>query len=203
VISAEVTAALTDAVREIESRSCAEVVLEIRSRSGSYAHAEARFAALGAFVALLFLLFSPWPFAPFWVAADVAVVYFIGLFAGRRSDRVRRAMTKPAERNVQVRTLAAAVFHERGVANTSGETGVLVYLSLLEKRLEILADRGVLLAVPALPWNQLLERAEGCPGTPESLLEFVRGLAPLLAEYLPAREGDIDELANAPRFQHE
>ena len=203
VIPPEVTAALTDAVREIEVHSCAEVVVEVRSRSGSYAHAEARFAALAAFIALLFLLFSPWPFGAFWVAVDVAVVYAIGLFAARRSDHVRRWMTRAAERNTQVRTVAAATFHERGVANTSGETGMLVYLSLLEQRLEILADRGVLLAVPALPWNQLLERAEGCPGTPQSLVDFIRGLAPLLSRYLPAREGDVDELANAPRFSHE
>ena len=203
VIPPQVTAALTDAVREIEACSSAEVVVEVRSRSGSYAYAEARFAALLAFIALLFLLFSPWPFGAFWVAVDVAVVYGIGLFVARRSDTVRRRMTKASERNAQVRTLAAATFHERGVANTAGETGMLVYLSLLEKRLEILADRGVLLAVPALPWNQLLERAHGCPGTPQSLVDFIKGLAPLLAEYLPAREGDVDELSNAPRFSHE
>lgn len=203
VIPHEITAALTDAVCEIEARSCAEVVVEVRSRSGSYAHAEARFAALVAFVALLFLLFSPWPFAAYWVAIDVAIVYAAGLFAARRSDGVRRLMTRESERRAQVRTMAAAVFHDRGVANTSGETGMLVYLSLLEKRLEILADRGVLLAVPALPWNQLVERAQDCPGTPQSLLDFIRPLAPLLGEYLPAREGDVDELANAPRFSHE
>lgn len=197
------TAALSEAVREIEARSCAEVVVEIRSRSGSYAQAEGRFAALAAFIALLFLLFSPWPFAAFWVAIDVAVVYAAGTFIARRSDSIRRRMTRVAERNAQVRSIAAAAFHDRGIANTSGETGVLVYLSLLERRLEVLADRGVLLAVPALPWNRLLERAEGCPGTPESLLDFVRGLAPLLAEYLPSREGDVDELPNVPHEAEE
>lgn len=202
VVPPEVTAALTNAVREIESHSCAEVVIEIRSRSGSYAHAYARFAALAAFVALLFLLFSPWPFAVWWVAIDVAVVYAAGLFVARRSDWVRRLMTRAGERQAQVRTLAASLFHDRGIANTSAETGMLVYLSLLEGRLEILADRGVLVAVPAMPWNQLIERAAAC-GTAEALVELMRGLAPLLSEYLPAREGDVDELANEPRFLHE
>lgn len=200
LVTPELTTALTDTVREIETRSCAEVVVEIRSCSGSYAHAEARFASTVAFAALIVLLFSPWPFRAFWVAVDVAVVYAIGLFVARRSDSVRRLMTREPERAAQVRTQAAAVFHERGVANTESETGMLIYLSLLERRLEILADRGVLLAVPALPWNQLLERARGCPGTPPALLEYLRGLAPILEQYLPAREGDVDELANEPRF---
>lgn len=196
-------AALTDAVREIEARSCAEVVVEVRSRSGSYAHAESRFAALAAFIALLILLFSPWEFAAIWVAIDVAVIYGVGLFVAGRSDIARRLMTRAAERDAQVRIAAAAVFHDRGVAHTERETGMLVYLSLLERRVEVLADRGVLLAVPAMPWNQLIERARGCPGTPAALVELVRGLAPLLAEYLPAREGDRDELANAPRLMAE
>jgi putative membrane protein len=203
LVSPELTAALTDTVRDIEQHSCAEVVVEIRSRSGSYAHAEARFAATLAFLALVVLLFSPWPFGAFWVAIDVAVVYAIGLFVARRSDSIRRLMTREAERAAQVRTQAAAVFHERGVANTESETGMLVYLSLLERRLEILADRGVLTAVPPLPWNQLLERARGCPGTPPAALDFLRGLAPILGQYLPAREGDVDELANEPRFLSE
>ena len=203
LVSPDITAALTDAVRDIEKRSCAEVVVEVRSRSGSYAHAEGRFAAILAFVALVVLLFSPWPFRAFWVAVDIAAVYGIGLFIARRSDEVRRRVTREAARNSQVRNTAAAVFHERGVANTGAETGMLVYLSLLERRLEILADRGVLLSVPALPWNQILERARGCPGTPAALVEFLRNLAPLLGEYLPAREGDVDELANEPRFLSE
>jgi putative membrane protein len=200
LVPPELTAALVDAVREIERRSCAEVVVEVRSRSGSYAQAVARFAALAAFLALLVLLFSPWPFRAFWVAADVAIVYGIAFFIAGRSDIIRRRFSRDVERNAQVRTHAAAVFHERGVANTESETGMLVYLSLLERRVEILADRGVLLAVPALPWNQLIERARGCPGTPEALLEFLKSLGPLLGEYLPAREDDLDELANEPRF---
>lgn len=190
-------AALTDAVREIEARSCAEVVVEVRSRSGSYAHAESRFAALAAFIGLLVLLFSPWPFAPVWVAIDVAVVYAIGLFVARRSDAIRRWMSSARERDAQVHAVAAAVFHERGVANTEGETGMLVYFSMLERRVEVLVDRG-LIAVPALA-----EQARACPGTPEALIELVRGLAPLLAEHLPVRENDRDELANAPRLHAE
>src|SRR5215212_1080524 len=203
LVTPELTAALSEAVREIENRSCAEVVVEVRSRSGSYAHAEARFAALVAFAALVTLLFSPWSFRAFWVAIDVAVVYAIGLYLARRSNTIRRFVTRQSERAAQVRTTAAAVFHERGIANTSGETGMLVYLSLLERRIEILADRGILLSVPALPWNQLLERARGCPGTVAALLELLRALGPILGQYLPVGEGDVDELANEPRFLSE
>lgn len=195
-----VTQAIADAVHELERCSCVEVVVEVRARSGSYAHADARFASLLAFAALLVLLFSPWPFAAVWVAVDVAVVWFAGLFIAQRSLFMRRLMTTEKERAERVRLVAAAVFHDRGIANTQDETGVLVYLSILEGRIELLADRGVLEAVPALEWNRLAAEARARHATPETLVEVVRALTPLLERHMPIREGDQDELCNVPRF---
>src|ERR1700754_858263 len=91
-----VTAAVTNAIHELERCSCAEVVVEVRGRSGSYAHADARFASLLAFVALLVLLFSPWHFGPVWVAIDVAVVWFAALLL--RSDGAQHLMTTRKDR---------------------------------------------------------------------------------------------------------
>jgi putative membrane protein len=196
----EVTAAITDAVHALERCSCAEVVVEIRGRSGSYAHADARFASLVAFVVLLVLLFSPWPFEPAWVAIDVAIAWAAGLFSARRSDAARRLMTTEREREAQVRMLAASVFHDRGVAHTAEETGVLVYLSLMEGRLELLADRGVLEAVPVLEWNRIADEARQKHATPATLVDVVRHVTPLLERHMPVREGDVDELCNVPRF---
>lgn len=195
-----IATALTDAVHELERRSCAEVVIEVRARSGSYAHADARVASLLAFVGLLVLLFSPWQFAAGWVAIDVVLVWIAGLFVSRKSDAVRRMATSRREQLAQARLVASAAFHERGVANTIRETGVLVYLSLLERHIELLADRGVLQAVPALEWNRVVEIARAERATPATLLEVVGALTPLLAQYLPSHEGDTDELCNVPLF---
>lgn len=202
-IPKEAAAALTEAVRELEACSCAEVVVEVRSRSGSYAHADARFAALLAFLALIVLLFSPWPFAPPWVAIDVAIAYLLGFLIARRSDSVRSLMTSSRERAAQVRTVASSVFFERGVANTENESGVVIYHGMLERRIEILADRGVLLAVPALEWNTLIAEARTRNADLHALVDIVRALRPLLEQHFPLRDGDRDELANAPRFEIE
>ena len=194
------TEAITDAVHALERCSCAEVVVEVRGRSGSYAHADARFASLLAFVALLVLLFSPWPFAPVWVAVDVALAWLAGWFIARRSIAVRRLMTTEQERSTQVRLVAASVFHDRGIMHTMEETGVLVYLSILEGRIELLADRGILEAVPALEWNRVAAEARTRHATTATLVEVVRDLTPLLERHMPIREGDQDELCNVPRF---
>lgn len=203
-IRSETAAELTNAVRALEARSCAEVVIEIRGRSGSYGHADARFGAVVAFVALFVLLFSPWPFRPAWVLADTAIAFAIGMLLGRRSDSVRRLMTTERERAAQARTVASSVFFERGAANTARESGIVIYHGLLEQRIEILADRGVLLAVPPLEWNGILAAARATrSGDAKALVDIVRDLAALLEKYLPRLADDVDELANAPRFEIE
>lgn len=193
-------ASVTEAVRGIEASSSAEVVVEVRSMSGSYTHADARSGALVAFASLLFILFSPWTFDPLWVPGIVLSAYAMGMLASRLSDAVRRLLTSRRDRDERVRTHAAAMFVERGVANTQGETGLLIYLSLLERRIELIADRGVLDAVPVLEWNQLLETVRMRNATTATLVEVIRALQPLLARYSPPRAGDRDELSNEVRF---
>jgi uncharacterized membrane protein len=78
-----------------------------------------------------------------------------------------------------------------------------VFLSLLEGHIEVLADRGVLKAVPPLQWNDIIATARRDHATPERLLEIVRALTPLLEQCLPSHEGDTDELSNAPLFVDE
>ena len=195
-----VAESLTAAVRDLEKRSCAEVVVEIRSRSGSYAQADARFASLLALVALIVLLFSPWPFRAGWVVVDVIAAWIFGYVASYKSGSIRHLMTTRKERERQVRTVAAAAFHDRGVANTMRESGVLVYFSELERRIELLADRGVLQSVPSMEWNRLAESTRARRAGTAELLGLVRALAPLLECYLPWQEGDVDELCNVPQF---
>jgi putative membrane protein len=109
-------------------------------------------------------------------------------------------MTTRSDRDARVRTTAAATFVERGVTNTSRETGLLIFLSVLERRMELIADRGILDAVPVLEWNQLLERTRHRAADTETLLEVLRQLEPLLTRYVPVRPGDRDELSNEVRF---
>lgn len=199
----QISSAITTAVAELERTSCAEVVVEIRGRAGSYAHAHARFASALAFVALVVLLFSPWHFSAPWVALDIAIVWLLGIPIAKKSDFLRRAFTSEKERSSMARLCATAAFYDRGIANTSRESGVLVFLSVLERQLEVVADRGVLEAVPSLEWNRIIDDARSRGATPETLVNVLHALAPLLACHLPWVEGDVDELTNVPRFESE
>lgn len=195
--------ALTACVKEIETRTDAELVLVIRARSDSYRHADYLFGALLAFVGLVFLIFSPYTFHPNWVLVEVILFFVFGAFMSSRSDALRRLLTSKKFRSRKVRTCAAAMFYEAAIANTRQETGILVYLSLLERRLDVLADRGVLKAVPAMEWNEeLFELHEAARLGDAKLLEnALHNLSKLLALHLPATGDNPNELADAARFE--
>lgn len=195
--------ALAQAVRDIEKDSDAEIVIVVRGRSGSYRHADYLCGAIVAFVALVFVLFSPFEFHTYWVPIDVLALFIAGAFVSSRTNAARRVLTSSKFRAQAARNGAAAMFYEAGIANTSAENGLLIYLSLLERRLEVIADRGILKAVPALKWNNSVFELKrvGTRPAPDHLIKAVRDLGSLLAEHLPATGENPNELPDGPRIE--
>lgn len=195
--------ALAQQVREIESNTDAEIVIVVRARSGPYRHADYLFGVGLAFAGLLFVLLSPFDFHTYWVPLDVALLFVLGAFVSSRSNLIRRLLTTKKFRARAARTGAAAMFYEAGIANTHAENGLLIYLSLLERRLEVFADRGILTSVPALEWNHALFELNqaGRRAEPGSLTKALRELGALLAKHKPATGENPNELPDMPRFE--
>jgi putative membrane protein len=199
----EASERIAAAVGEIENNTAAELVIVIRARSGSYRHADYLFGAIASFVGLLFAIFSPFVIPAILVPIDVALMFVIGVFVSSRSPWLRRLLTSRQFRATAARTGAAAMFYEAGIANTSAENGLLIYVSLLEEQIEVIADRGILKAMPPLPWNtelhELKELARQCD--PDKLIESLRKLGNLLAIHLPATGENPNELVDGPRIE--
>jgi len=195
--------ALAEAVREIEKDSNAEIVVVVRGRSGTYRHADYLFGAIVALVGLIFVLFSPWEFHTFWIPFDVIALFVAGAFVSSRGDWLRRFLTTKKFRVKAARAGAAAMFYEAGIANTSAENGVLIYLSLLEQRMEVIADRGILKAVPPLKWNHSVFALKQVAkdADPSKVIAALRDLGNVLAEHVPATGENPNELADGPRIE--
>jgi putative membrane protein len=194
---------LAQAVRDIEKNTDAELVIVVRGRSGTYRHADYLCGAIVALMGLVFVLFSPFEFHTYWVPIDVLLLFIAGAFVCSRTDVLRRALTAKKFRAQAARAGAAAMFYEAGIANTSAENGLLIYLSLLERRLEVIADRGILKAVPALKWNNAVFEIKriGRKPEPDSLVKAMRNLGDLLAEHMPATGENPNELPDGPRIE--
>ena len=195
--------AIAEAIREVEKHTNAEIVVVVRARSANYQHADYLFGVLIALIGLVFVLLSPIEFHTYWIPFDVIVLFVAGAWVSTRGTWIRRTLTTKKFRSQAARTGAAAMFYEAGIANTSAEHGMLVYLSLLERRLEVIADRGILKAVPPLEWNQCVFELHqiGRAATPEGFIAGLRALGKLLAEHLPATGENPNELADGPRLE--
>jgi putative membrane protein len=193
----EAKAALTAAVKAVELRTCAEVVIVVRAQSGSYLHADALAGALAGIATLTLLLFSPWEFALHYFVIDPIVVgALVGWFASRTSA-LRRLLTPRRMIDAAVTTHAHATFHERGIGHTSDRVGILVYISLLERRAEVVADRGVEKAADAGAWKPLCERIADAVARGEdglAVAKIIERIGDVLEPCLPRAADDVNEL---------
>src|SRR5947207_568530 len=180
--------AIRNAVRDIEKNTDAEIVVVVRGRSGTYRQADYLFGAIVSLLGLMFVLFSPFNFHTYWVPFDVAALFVAGAFISSRGDWIRRLLTSKKFQAKVARAGAAASFYEAGIANTSAENGLLIYLSLLERQLEVIADRGILKAIPALKWNHAVFELKNLARNADSdkFVAALREVGNLLAEHMPA-----------------
>jgi uncharacterized membrane protein len=104
-------------------------------------------------------------------------------------------------RGVTPRERAAQVFSQLGVWDTQNNNGVLIYVLLADRDVEILADRGLAARVPQAEWEQVCHEIEqhyreGRFG--QGSVAGVRSVGQLLARHFPGSGGDPDELPNQP-----
>jgi putative membrane protein len=188
---------LADAIRGIEEKSRAEVVLAMRARSGSYERGPALAAGAACSATLSFLLFSPWEFSLATIAvAPLAAAALTGLLSSS-IPWLSRLLSRRDTRRRSVESAARATFVERGVSRTRERTGILVYVSCLEREVSVVPDKGVTDVIPPDAWAHALsalKQAVASNAGPGALAAAFAPLGALLARELPVRGDDVDEL---------
>jgi uncharacterized membrane protein len=106
-------------------------------------------------------------------------------------------------RGATPRQRAVALFGKLGVWDTERNNGVLIYMLVAERAIEIVADRGLNAHVPALEWAAIAESMQSAfrAGRFEAgLLAAVDAVDALLVRHFAALPGavDINELPDAP-----
>ncbi len=206
-------AATEAAVREVEARSPGEVVPYAVDRSDGYAEGAWTAATVGALLGglaapVLHAVLGGWAEPPVvWAAGLPAVGAAFGhvLAVAWPGLRLHLVSTHTVEHRVHQRALAA--FLEQEVFRTRARTGILVFLSLLERRVVVLADAGITARVGQDDWDAVVAgiaggMRRGEPGP--ALAAAIRRCGDLLAAHgfaLPP--GDRDELSDELRERPE
>lgn len=196
--------AITNAVERAEAKSAAEIVVVIRKQSGVYADVCYLCGAGLAFAGLLFVLYSPYDIHELWIPFDLIVLFALGAGVCALTP-LRRLLTSEKRRERQIAEACAAAFLAERVGTTRAHTGVLLYFSMLERRVELLPDTGVLASVPTAEWRAFLPTlksvARAHRPTPQ-LVEQINALGELVGRFMPATENKINELPNRPRTKN-
>lgn len=186
---------VTQAVRELEKQTAAEVVVVLAAGSGSYRDVAYAAGAAAAWATLLFFIFSPATYSPLWVPAETAALFAGAAWLVHRTPALVRLLTSARRREAQVAQAAEAAFVEERVDRTRERTGILVYVSLLERRLEILPDAGIDGRVAPGTWSPVDLR------TGDDVLAELKRLGGILAQKVPPTGTNPDELPDEPRMR--
>ena len=192
------SSAVESAVEALERRTDAEVVVVASERAEDYRDIAIGAGAFAAFLVFVALLLLPWPVPPLFAIADVVTVFFLVTWGMTGSPLCAR-LAGARRREEAVRRAAAAEFHLEAVHGTPRRTGLLVFVSGWEKKVELIPDVGLEARIPRALWAKAMDAFSG-----DSLDGFLKGLeatGDLLAEHVPRTEGQRVDLANAPRIR--
>ncbi len=183
--------------QEVESRTIGEIVIMAVDRSDPYIEAEVLGGVLlgGLLSLLLTLLFfhaSLWSFVPL----DF-LFFFPCRLLFRRVETFKRLLIGIRRREEAVRLRAERAFFERGLYRTKRNTGVLFFLSLLERKIWVLADRGIYEKMDQKTLNRFadevsrgIREGRAC----EALTHAIQAIGDLLSRHFPITPDDTDEL---------
>ena len=99
------------------------------------------------------------------------------------------------------RRRAAVLFGQLNVWDTAERTGVLVYVMLADRNVEILADRGISAVIEPATWQAICDDMAGAfrEGRFEAgSIQGIEAIAARLAQHFPATGDNTNELPDRP-----
>ena len=204
---------IREAVAEAEKTTSGEIVPYLVDRSDAYEVSLWRGGVLAATTALalvlLFLqLYDGWGYAWLHTAWGPSLVTVVAGIAGfllvAALPALRRQLAGEDNISRSVHRRAMRAFVEEDVFNTRDRTGILLFLSLLEHRIEVIGDEGINRAVEPESWSEIVETVRAgikSGNVVDGLVEAIGKCGRLLERRgVEVRPDDTDELSDTLRF---
>lgn len=186
---------ISEAITNAERTTSGEIVAVIADQSSRYDHIPLMWAALLA-------LIVPWPLIYFtWMKVQIIfliqLVVFLALFFLAWHPTVRMALVPRSILRANTRRRAAEQFLAQNLHTTTGRTGVLIFVSLAEQRVDIIADSGIDGRVPKGTWQSIVDeftREIGAGKATDGFVHAIQRIGAHLAEHFPPGSIDPNEL---------
>ena len=134
-------ARIAAAIHAAEKRTSGEIVCVLAQQSSDYGHVPALWSAL-------FALATPWPLLALTALSAqriflVQIAVFVVLGLVLTLTRLRMRLVPRAVKRARAHRAALEQFVTRGLTRTPARNGILIYVSLAEHYVRILADDGI------------------------------------------------------------
>ena len=158
---------IREAVAKAEGRTSGEIVPYIVPRSGQYDAAIWRGASLSAVlvlcvVMLILQLYQGWSLSWLYTSWSLAVLVLaagtLGAFATAFVPSLKRLFAGRTSLDREVHERAMRAFVEEEVFSTRERTGILLFISLFEHRIEVVGDTGINQKVTPDEWTDVVLR---------------------------------------------
>ncbi len=187
---------IEEAVRKAETQTSGEIVFACADASARYHHSAIQGALIGMAAATAAYLVMP-------VAHTITtvlwteIISFSALYALLPHLPLRRWLISESEMNARVHEAAFMQFYASGLYRTRESNGVEIYLSLFERRVVVIGDRGIHEKMGNPHWDEVRNRIiEGIQAgkTAEGICSAIEVCGKALAEHFPRRSDDVNEL---------
>jgi putative membrane protein len=116
-----------------------------------------------------------------------------------RVPTLKRPFVSASDRQREVEEGALGAFFRRGINDTIDHTGILLYISLFEHKVRVVADKGISEKVDQEVWQAIVDIIisgihEKRQGT--AVAAAVDRCGQILARHFPVKPGDRNELAD-------
>ena len=188
---------IRESVRAVEKGTSGEIATMVVDQSDGYLEAEVLGGILlSGLVALIISIavqhVTIWTFVPI-----VCVLYFPSRLLFMRFPRLKIPFVNKKRMMHAVQERAVRAFYEKGLYRTRDENGILIFISILERKVWILGDRGVNVKIPPETWQaHANEISQGIrEGRPcDALCKVIESCGRVLEEHFPRKEDDTNEL---------
>jgi len=195
--TAEEKERLKAATQDVESRTIGQIVVMVVDHSDHYIEAE----VLGSVLlgSLLSLILSVLFFdSSIWFYIPLSFLFFFPFwFLFIKVEALKRLFIGTRRKEEAVGLRAERAFFERGLCRTKKNTGVLFFLSLLERKVWVLADRGIHEKMDQGTLNRFanevskgVREGRAC----DALSQAIQEIGVPLAKHFPITSDDTDEL---------
>ena len=206
---------VSEAIAAAEARSAGEVVAVVTPQSDSYHDVGLHWAVAALILVLAWAAWNP-AWLQWWYNlvtrgwhADptlselltflmiLAVLKFTAVLLILKYRPLRLALTPPATKHRRVRRRAVAVFKAAAERRTTGRTGILIYVSLAERRAEIIGDEAITSVTSPETWGEamtalLVELKQG--RLADGIVAAIGLVGGVLAEHFPRSAEDLNEI---------